>query len=325
MKDQADNLRKAIEKLSPLRLPEPGGAAPRNRNGGAATFRNGGGAPLRRRNIGPTRVYAVASGKGGVGKTSVSVNLALALCEQSYKTLIIDADIGLANVEVLFGLTPGASLMDSINGDKPIREIIFGGPIGVNIISGGAGMEELARMDESSIAAFAAEISELDDEYDAIIIDTGAGISENVLGTVMAADELIIVTTPEPTSLTDAYALIKAIALRDRAKTMRIIINRAENEAEAGEIASKLTQVSAKFLDLKIHKLGYILNDPLVVRSIKRQNPFFIYSPYSQTSKSIREIALRLMDGAALAPTDKNRGLSGFFDRIAKFVSMQLK
>ena len=307
MKDQADNLRKAIEKLGPVRIPDQGAV------------------PLTRRNTGPARIYAVTSGKGGVGKTSVSVNLALALCEQRYKTLIIDADVGLANVEVLFGLTPGHSLMDSISGEKPIRDIICDGPYGIKLISGGSGVEELARMDESRLAAFTAELSELDNDFDVIIIDTGAGISDTVLSIAVAADEAIVVITPEPTALTDAYAMIKAIVIRDRIKIMRIIINKAENDSEAGEVMSKLTQVSDKFLDLKLRKLGYILNDPLVVRSIKRQQPFLISSPYSQTSKSIREIALRLMDGNTLASTDKNRGLTGFLDRIAKFVNIQLK
>ena len=307
MKDQADNLRKAIERLGPVRIAEHSDE------------------PYARRGTGPPRVIAVTSGKGGAGKTSVSVNLALALCEKKYKTLIIDADIGLANVEVLFGILPGYSLSDAANNTKPLREIICGGPRGVKLISGGSGVEELARMGESQTALFISELSELDDEFDIILIDTGAGISDTVLSMTVAADEAVIIITPEPTSLTDAYALIKAIALRDRNKPVRIIINKAENEAEAAGIMSKLAQVADKFLDLKIHKLGYILNDPLVVRSIKQQQPFILSSPYSRTSNRIREIALRLMDGAELEQFEKNRGLTGFLDRAAKFVNMQFK
>ena len=307
MKDQADNLRKAIEKL------------------GAARINDSAGEPLTRRGTGPPRVVAVTSGKGGVGKTSVSANLALALCEMQYKTLIIDADIGLANVEVLYGIMPGFNLSDALSHNKSLREIICAGPRGVSVISGGSGVEELARVDGIQMASFISDLSELDDEYDIIIIDTGAGISDTVLSMAVAADEAIIVTTPEPTSLTDAYALIKAISARERDKIIRIIINRADTEAEAGEIMSKLAQVADKFLDLKLHKLGYILNDPLVVRSIKLQTPFFISSPYSQTSNRIREIALRLMDGVEYAHIGKSLGLSGFLDRVAKLINIQLK
>ncbi|MCL2058732.1 MAG: MinD/ParA family protein [Oscillospiraceae bacterium] len=315
MKDQADNLRKAIERLGAVRVQDT--------DGGPAALRNAG--PLVRRNTGPARVFAVTSGKGGVGKTSVSVNLALALSEMQYKTLIIDADIGLANVEVLFGLTPGHSLMDCICGDRPIREIMCEAPRMVRLISGGSGVEELARMGEPQMVAFISELSDLDDEFDVIIIDTGAGVSETVLGMAVAADEAVVVTTPEPTSLTDAYALIKAVVAREREKCIRIIVNRADSEAEAAEIMGKLAKVSDKFLDLKLNKLGYILNDPLVVRSIKQQQPFILSSPYSRASKSVRDIALRLMEAEALHPSEKYRGMSGFFDRIIKFVNMQLK
>ena len=307
MNDQADNLRRAIERLGPVRIAERADEQ------------------LERRGIGPPRVIAVTSGKGGVGKTSFSVNLALALCEEKYKTLIIDADIGLANVEVLFGILPGYSLSDAVNNTKSLREIICGGPRGVKLISGGSGVDELARMGESQTALFISELSELDDEFDVILIDTGAGISETVLSMTVAADEVVIVITPEPTSLTDAYALIKAIVLRDRNKPVRIIINKADSGTEAAAIMSKLAQVADKFLELKIHKLGYILNDPLVVRSIKQQQPFILSSPYSQTSKRIREIALRLMEGTELGQFEKSRGLSGFLDRIVKFVNIQFK
>ena len=323
MKDQADNLRKAIEKLGAVRVQEPDGGALSVRGDYTQAMRNAG--PTVRRNMGPARVFAVASGKGGVGKTSVSVNLALALCEMLYKTLVIDADIGLANVEVLFGLTPGHSLMDSINGDKPIREIMCEGPRRVKLISGGSGVEELARMGEVQMSGFISELSELDDEFDVIIIDTGAGVSETVLGMAVAADEAIVVTTPEPTSLTDAYALIKAVAARDHDKLIRVVVNRSESESEASEVMDKLAKVSDKFLDLKLYKLGYILNDPLVVRSIKQQQPFILSSPYSRASNSVRDIARGLMEGEAGHLSEKHRGMSGFFDRIVKFVNMQLK
>ena len=307
MRDQAENLRKAIVKLDEIRA-----------------YRSGVG-PLHGRYGGPARVITITSGKGGVGKTSVSVNLALALCDMNHKPLIIDADVGLANVEVLFGILPKYNLMDALIHEKPIREIICEGPKGVKLISGGSEADVFEKIAESHAAPLMSELAEIDGEFDVIIIDTGAGVSETVLGMAVAADDAVIVTTPEPTAVTDAYALIKAIVLRDRNTTVRLIINKAENEREAAEIMSKLTRVTGKFLDLNLQKLGYILNDPLVVRSVKQQQPFMLSSPQSQTSKTIREIARRLMEGASFAPIVKSRGLSGFLSGVVKFARMQPK
>ena len=307
MKDQADSLRKAIERLGAVHIADP-----------AVEF-------LEKRGSGLSRVITVAGGKSGVGKTSVSVNLALALCELKYKTLLIDADIGIDNAEACFGIIPGCGLYDVINNAKTSREVIRDGPGGVKIISGGSGLEAFIRMEGSQTAAFISEMSELDDEFDVIIIDAGAGISDTVLSITTAADDAIIVATPEPSALTDAYALIKAMAARERENRIRILVNRASAKREADEIMTKLASTVDKFLDLKIHKLGYMLYDPLVVRSIKLQLPFFIESPYSQTSNRIREIALRLMDVTEFANIGKVRGMSGFLDRVAKFINIQFK
>ena len=295
MNDQAENLRRAIARLSALRVSKP------------------------------ARVITVTSGKGGVGKTSVSVNLALALSAMGYRPLLLDADVGLANIEVLFGIFPKFSLLDAIHNEKTIRQIITDCPGGVKLISGGSGVEVFARLSETQMTPIVAELAELDDEFDVIIIDTGAGISETVLGMAAAADEAIIVTTPDPTSVTDAYALIKAIVTRDREKTVRTIINKAESEYEAAEIMAKLAQVSIKFLDLKLQKLGYILNDPLIVRSVKQQQPFVLSAPHSQASKTIGAIAARLMENTAYMPPERGRGLSGFLGGIAKLINVQLK
>ena len=307
MKDQADNLRRAIEKLSQAPVADQAGKFPDGRNAG------------------PPRVLTATGGRGGVGATSICVNLAAALGEMNRKTLIIDADAGSTGVEALLGILPEYNPSDAVNNNVSLRDVVCDSHRGIRFIPCGAGAEEFARMDESQMISFASGFSELDNEYDAIIIDTGAGISDSVLGMAAAADEAIVITTPEPAALTDAYALIKAVTLRERDKPIRVIVNKAGSEAEADEIMSKLAQAADKFLDLKIRKLGYILNDPLVVRSAKLQLPFFINSPYSQASKKIREIALSLTDGTGFARFDKDPGLSGFFDRVAKFNNFQTK
>ncbi|MDR3120328.1 MAG: MinD/ParA family protein [Clostridiales bacterium] len=323
MTDQADNLRQAIANLGRARLSETalavpvGAAVPVSAPAPAAEVVSA--LPIKARRGGPARVFTVTSGKGGVGKTNVSINLAIALSDLKYKVAILDADFGLANVEVLFGLIPKYKLLDAIHNEKTISEIVCDGPRGVKFISGGSGVEELVRLDDEQIAALISGLSGLDEEFDVIIIDTGAGLSETVVGMSLAADEVLLVTTPEPTSVTDAYALIKTLVARDRDKTVRLIVNRAESALEAADIMSKLSQVSEKFLDLKLHKLGYILNDPLVVRSVKQQQPFLIGFPQSKISRSVREIALRLMERTAFAP-EKGRGLAGFFGGISKFL-----
>jgi flagellar biosynthesis protein FlhG len=271
-------------------------------------------------------VFAVTSGKGGVGKTNISANLAIALGEMGFRAAIIDADFGLANVEVLFGAMPRFKLADAVRGEKTIAQILCDGPAGVKFISGGTGVEELVRLDSEQAAALIAGLSDVDGEFDAIIIDTGAGLSDTVQCMSLAADEVIVVATPEPTSVTDAYALIKLLSSRDREKALRLIVNRAETPGEADDIARKLAQVAARFLDVELRGLGYVLSDPAVVRSVKQQTPFLIGYPRSRASVCVRDIAARLMDGGAPPGAgDGGRGMSGFFSRMSRLLKVPNK
>ena len=170
-----------------------------------------------------------------VGKTNIAVNLAIALSNQGKEAIIFDADLGLANIEVLLGVTPKYTLEDLVFNNKSIFDIVSTGPNNIRYISGGSGVEQLAKLNNDHLNKFIYNIGLLDKIADIILIDTGAGLSDNVLNFVMAADEVILVTTPEPTSITDAYALIKMISVRDR-KRIRLIVNRAENEKEAKNI-----------------------------------------------------------------------------------------
>jgi flagellar biosynthesis protein FlhG len=209
MKDQAEKLRQVIDNLksrqaaSQAAMPVP---------------------PVKR----SARVITVTSGKGGVGKTNITINLAIALSEMGKKVVILDADFGLANIDVLFGIVPRHSLVDVIKNRKNILEILSEGPMNTRFISGGSGVEEMVKLDRAQLQKFVENISLLDKIADVILVDTGAGLSENVMSFVMAADEVLLVTTPEPTSITDAYALIKMVSNRDREKKIKVIINRAE-------------------------------------------------------------------------------------------------
>ena len=306
MNDQADNLRRAIKKLDQAAVLEAPSVSHPQR-------------------ISPAKVFTVTSGKGGVGKTNISINLAIALCEMGYRVAVIDADFGLANVEVLFGAIPKYTLLDVIHNEKTISEVLCEGPRGISFISGGSGVEEIIRLGSDQIASLVANLSVIDNDFDIIIIDTGAGISETVIGMALAADEVLLVTTPEPTAITDAYALIKALFQRDRDRVIRVIVNRAESEKEATEIMAKLSQVSEKFLDLELLKLGYIPNDAVVIRSVKRQMPFIVGFPNSASSRNTQQIARTLMNCEQYQETKSGKGLSGFISKISRVFTMQSK
>ena len=262
------------------------------------------------------RVFTITSGKGGVGKTNVTVNLAVALGELGYRVIILDADFGLANIDVLLGIVPKYNLLDVIQNRKNITEILSDGPKNVRFLSGGSGMEELIRLERPQLQRFLNNLELLDKIADIILIDTGAGLSDNVISMVMAADEVLVVTTPDPTSMTDAYALIKIISNRDRMKKIKIIVNRAENAEEANSILNKLVLVSNKFLNVKVEYGGYILYDEAVVRSVKQQRPFTLEFPRSQAAKSIRQITDNVFKYNESAAPAENYGVSSFINRF---------
>ena len=262
------------------------------------------------------RVITITSGKGGVGKTNVTINLALALSKMGLKVVILDVDFGLANIDVLFGIVPKYTLLDLIHDEKSIFEVLTDGPDNIKFLSGGSGVEELIRLDRKQLRKFVSNINLLDKLFDVILIDTGAGLSQNVMSFIMAADEIILVTTPEPTSITDAYALVKMVSRRDRKKRIQVLINKAESVKEAEEIANKLIVVSEKFLSLKLLKLGYILYDDTVSKSVKIQKPFSLYNPKCQASKNILEIADKLFKNSC---SDEILGAKGFISRLLSF------
>ena len=283
------------------------------------------------------RVFAVASGKGGVGKTCIAANLAIALSEMGQRTAIIDADMGVTSIESLYGVRPQAKLADIIASDrlvgasfkdsfKDALKYAFGdGPRGVKFISCGTGIDEIARAEGEQAAAFASGLAAIDLDFDVVIVDTSAGIADSAIGLSLAADEVLLVTTPEPTSVTDAYALIKSLAQRERDKPIRLVVNRAQAHAEAMDVLSKLARVADRFLDLQLEKLGYIQNDLLIVRSAKEQRPFVIGFPDSGPSQSVREIATLLMERRAFGDEPSGRGLAGFFASVSRLMHVQYK
>ncbi len=262
-----------------------------------------------------SRVITVTSGKGGVGKTNITVNLAIAFAQRGYRVVIIDADLGLANVDVVMGKMSKFNLADVINSNRDIVEILEEGPHGVRFVSGGSGVSQLLKLNGTQMIDLMMKLGKLDNEADIILIDTGAGLSDTVLSFVYAAREVILVTTPEPTSITDAYALIKTITTKDKNKNIKLIINRAENPGEAFNIMDKLNIVCEKFLGVKLQKLGYILNDSAVIKSVKSQQPFLLGYSKCEASKNLNEIADALIINAE-ADENNISGIRMFFNKL---------
>lgn len=265
------------------------------------------------------RVITVTSGKGGVGKTNLTVNLGIALSRLGLRVVILDVDFGLANIDVLFGVVPHHTLVDLFRDDRSIFDVLTNGPENVKFLSGGSGVEELVRLDNRQLKRFVANIGLLDKLYDVILIDTGAGLSRNVMSFIMAADEVLLVTTPEPTAVTDAYALVKMVSRRDLKKPIRVLVNKAESKQEADDIMTRLATVSEKFLSLKLLKLGYILYDESVVRAVKQQKPFLIGFPRSHAARAVTEVAALLLADAGVGTEDGVRGAKGFFTRLLSY------
>ncbi len=263
------------------------------------------------------RIVSVASGKGGVGKTNVVVNLGIGLVKRGNRVLIIDADLGLANIDIILGLTSRYNLYHVIKGEKKIQEVIVDGPEGIKVIAGGAGIQELANLSSSQRIQFIASLSELDNYADIILIDTSAGISQNVLGFILASDETIVVTTPEPTAIRDAYGIIKTISLENKDARIRLLVNMASSPQEAEEVATRMEMVARQFLDISLDKLGYILKDPAVSDAVIRQKPFIIAYPHSKASRCIETVADRILgyEGDAYKP----KGVKGFLFRFIGF------
>lgn len=266
----------------------------------------------------PPKVITIASGKGGVGKTNFTLNLALALAELGQKVLILDADLGLANIDVILGISPKYNLFHVINGDKDLSEIIVDGPKGIKVIPGGSGLFELADLKEWQLERFLVKLAELDNESDFLLIDTGAGISKTVLNFTLAADEIFIITTPEPTSLTDAYGLIKTLHNHKYVGDLQLVVNKAESKIE-GELAAKKLQIVVKrFLkNCQLNILGYILDDKVVAASVKKQQPFILTFPTSRAAQGIYDLASQLSNQAYTS--NKASGVKNYFKKIISY------
>ncbi|MEK5058743.1 MinD/ParA family protein [Paenibacillus shunpengii] len=262
------------------------------------------------------KLIAVASGKGGVGKSNFTLNLALKIHAAGKKVLVFDADMGMANIDVLMGVSSKFSLYHVLTREKRISEIIQLGPMGLPYIAGGSGFVELLSLTEQDIDAFTTDLESLASEMDYIFFDTGAGLSLENRSFIAAADECIVVTTPEPTAITDAYALIKMMHKINGHSPFGIIVNRAENKREADQVSSKIQLVAKRFLGADIPLLGYVTEDSHVMRAVKKQTPFTTLYPNCTAAKDMERISLSYTEMGRTISSG-GQGLRGF---VAKWL-----
>lgn len=286
MKDQASALRQIVDNLKKQRTREPGEGA---------------------------RIICVTSGKGGVGKTSISVNLGISLAKKGLRVLLFDADFGLSNIDVMLGVSPQYDLSYVLRGQKKIGDIIAEGPGGISFVSGGSGMNVLLKMSEIQLSAIIDNLVLLEDAADIIIFDTGAGVNPLIMRMIRSSQETIVVTTPEPTAIMDAYALVKSIAADMPDGALRLLVNRAESSAEAESTLQKFVAVVKLYQKTDMDLLGYVLDDPSVSRGVRIQQPFVLSYPRSAATRNIETIAWKLLDRQ---PETSNNGFRGFLGRL---------
>lgn len=267
------------------------------------------------------RVITVTSGKGGVGKTSISINLAIQLTRLGKRVVVFDADFGLANIEVMLGVRPQYNLADMMFRGKDLADIITQGEEGISFISGGSGIQELASMNREQVMFLTSRLIALDKYADVIIVDTGAGISDSVLEFVLASTEVLLVATPEPTSITDAYALLKALNRKTEFvkehTSIKMISNRVKNDAEGQNVYEKMSVVSEKFLNIPITYLGPVPMDEQISKAVMRQKPVSVINPDAPASKAIKQIAEKLLELETEEVSDK-RGMFQLFSNLIR-------
>ncbi len=265
------------------------------------------------------RVITVTSGKGGVGKSNTAINLAIQFKKMGQRVIILDADFGLANIEIMFGAVPRHNLYDLIYQGKNIKDIITWGPMDVGFISGGSGIAGMSDLSIDYLTYIIKNLAQLDEMADIIIVDTGAGISDAVLEFLVAGGEILLVTTPEPTSITDSYSLLKALNRHPRysagASQIKVIANKVTCGQEGRDLFEKLDTVVARYLKMPITYLGMVPQDVQLSKAVMQQMPVSIQNPESKSAQAYEMLAAKLMNKELNKNLEK-RGMAAFFSHI---------
>lgn len=269
----------------------------------------------------PTRVIAVTSGKGGVGKTNVAVNLSVNMARAGHRVMLFDADLGLANVDVALGLKPRYDVQHVISGERTLSEILLEGPAGIQVVPASSGVARMASLSPTEQAGLVTAFSQLETPVDVLVVDTGAGIDKTVLTFAAACQDVIVVICDEPTSLTDGYALIKVLNQQCNVKRFQILVNMVDTEFQGRQLFDKLCKVSDSYLDVHLGYLGSVPRDDYLRRAVRAQKAVSLEYPGSDVSRAFAEISARV---DALPSTDAGGGLGFFVERMIEYRSSRV-
>jgi flagellar biosynthesis protein FlhG len=292
----------AVDQATHLRSLVQGAGA----SGAAATM-----PPVRRQRA---QVVAITSGKGGVGKSNVAVNLAITLASAGKRVTLLDADLGLANADVLCNVDLRTNLSHVIARKRELADVLIKAPGGFNLIGGASGLARMADLTDEDRQRLIEALGELETQADVILIDTGAGISPNVLSFTRAADHVLVVTTPEPTAITDAYAVVKVISRDASERRLSLLVNQARSAAEGRVVHERIAKVAKQFLGVNVLDAGYVLADENVQQAVRRRTPFVLGTPNCPAARCIEKLAMRLEQGVANV---NDHG--GFFNRMSRW------
>ncbi|WP_235420911.1 MinD/ParA family protein [Jeotgalibacillus soli] len=264
------------------------------------------------------KAIAVVSGKGGVGKSNFSINFATELSSKGYKVILLDMDIGMGNVHILVGHTADNTILDYLEGEQPIMDVVQKGPGGLFYISGGSGLNRMVEWKDIQVDRLLRGFEDLQKEYDYLIFDMGAGASANGLELITAVDEVIVITTSEPTSIMDAYSMMKFIYLRDQEKKFSILCNRVMNPEEGKQALSRLQIAMRRFLNKEVHILGSIPEDSTVRKAVSEQSPFVASYPDSKAAKTLKLLATHYIDQSEV---EVHASSNHFIQKLTKLFS----
>lgn len=262
-----------------------------------------------------TKAIAVVSGKGGVGKSNFSLNFSISLSKHGFSVLLFDMDVGMGNLDILMGKSSEKTIVDYLTGDAPLTDIIREGPEGIKYIGGGSGLSQLVNLER--MGTLSEELDTFLEDYDYLIFDMGAGINEESLKFLLSVHEIIVITTPEPTALMDAYAIMKYLYIADAKLPFHIVANRTHSFQEGDATIKRLSDVVKKFLDREPHWLGILPDDREVQQAVSRQIPFMTYNPKSKASLALEEIVDRFIKGISEIPVKQSES---FVSRLKKFL-----
>ncbi len=264
------------------------------------------------------KIIAITSGKGGVGKSNIAVNLGITLTRFGHRVLIVDADVGLANLDLLLGLTPKYNISHVINGKKQLEEVMVTGPSGIRLLPASSSGRIVADFTSEKRSELVKKLREDADLADIVFIDTGGGITDNIIEFLMLADEVILVTTPEPTSIMDSYGVVKILAQEKEESIVHLLVNMAEDQADALHVSSTMKMITKQLINVTLEDLGWIGSDGCVSKSVRQQQPFVLLYPSSRAAKAVHRIAMRMSNCEVDIVTE--RGLSGLLHRIISFL-----